>query len=100
MALAIRQDTSYLGKDRWKWSVWLDGSSEELDDIESVRYILHATFLDPVRTVNNRSTNFRLDTTGWGTFKLHVKAVHKDGSETSLEHQLVLLYPEGMPAAS
>jgi transcription initiation factor IIF auxiliary subunit len=97
MALFIQQDARYLGKDRWQWSVWLDGPPEELDEIDHVRYILHSTFHDPVREVRNRANNFRLDTSGWGTFTLYAKAVHKDGHETPLQHDLVLLYPDGKP---
>lgn len=97
MALSIQQHADYLGKDRWHWAVWLDGSSEELNGIDHVRYILHSTFPNPVRDVSDRSSNFRLETSGWGTFRLYAKAVHKDGHETSLEHDMVLLYPDGRP---
>jgi len=95
MELSLEQEASYVGKNRWKWSVWLEGSPAELDEIDHVIYILHPTFHDPVRRVDDRYTKFRLDTSGWGTFKIHAKAVHRDGHETALEHDLVLLYPDG-----
>ena len=100
MALSIQQSTTYLGNDRWKWSVWLDGTSEELDKVDHVIYILHPTFHDPVRTVKDRSTGFRLDTSSWGTFRLHAKVIQHDGQETVLDHDLVLLYPDGTPTAA
>lgn len=100
MALAIRQDEKYLGKDRWQWSVWVDGPPEELDAIDHVVYVLDSTFHDPVRTVTDRSTKFQLTTSGWGIFTVYAKAIKKDGSETNLEHDLVLRYPDGTPTAA
>jgi transcription initiation factor IIF auxiliary subunit len=97
VALSIQQDAQYLGHERWAWSVWLEGTRDELDRIEHVMYVLHPTFHNPVRLVTDRSSNFRLDTSGWGTFTIHAKAVHQDGTETHLKHDLVLLYPDGTP---
>jgi transcription initiation factor IIF auxiliary subunit len=97
MALSIRQDSKYLGHDRWKWSVWLEGSSEELDHVKQVMYVLHPTFHNPVRIVDNRATKFRLETSGWGTFTIHAKVVDHAGRETYLDHPLTLLYPDGTP---
>ena len=97
MALSIQQEARYLDHDYWKWSVWLEGAPEELDDVERVVYILHPTFHDPVREVRDRATKFRLDTAGWGTFTIRAKAIHRDGRETALRHDLVLLYPDGTP---
>jgi len=48
MALTIRQETQYRGNDRWQWSVWLDGTPEELDDVDHVMYVLHHTSPNPV----------------------------------------------------
>jgi transcription initiation factor IIF auxiliary subunit len=95
--LSIQQSERYVGNSRWQWSVWLNGESDELDSIDHVVYILHPTFIDPVRRVDDRTTNFRLDTSGWGTFTIHARIVHRDGHETALEHNLVLLYPDGTP---
>lgn len=95
MALSIQQSEEYQGSDRWRWSVWLEAEPPELDSIDHVIYILHPTFINPVRRVDDRATNFRLDTSGWGTFTIHAKIFHRDGRETALEHALVLLYPDG-----
>jgi len=100
MALSIEQDAHYVGKDRWEWSVWLEGTPEELDDVGRVVYILHPTFRNPVREVEDRSTKFRLETSGWGTFTIRARAVHSDGRETLLQHDLVLLYPNGTPTVA
>jgi transcription initiation factor IIF auxiliary subunit len=100
VSLTIQQSTNYLGKDRWEWSVWIDGPAAELDAVDHVIYILHPTFHDPVRTIRDRSTNFRLSTSGWGTFTINAQVVAKDGSETLLQHDLVLLYPDNTPTAA
>jgi transcription initiation factor IIF auxiliary subunit len=95
MSLTIRQEAEYKGKDRWQWSVWLDGTPEELDDVDHVMYVLHHSFPNPVREIRDRSTNFRLDTSGWGTFRIYARVFHKDGQETPLDHDLELRYPDG-----
>lgn len=73
--------------------MWIDGQDAELDKISHVVYTLHPTFPNPVQTVGNRLTKFRLETAGWGIFHLYAKVVHEDGKETYLEHNLELEYP-------
>jgi transcription initiation factor IIF auxiliary subunit len=97
VALSIQQSQEYLGKGRWSCSVWIDGEARDLDTIDHVTYILDPTFHNPVRTVTDRATNFRLDTSSWGKFTLHAVVNHRDGSETRLHHDLVLVYPDGTP---
>ena len=60
-------------------------------------YVLHPTFTKPVRQISDRTTNFRLDTSGWGTFTVHVRIVYCDGREVLLDHDLLLQYPDGTP---
>jgi transcription initiation factor IIF auxiliary subunit len=60
MTIRIEQGIKYQGDDYWNWWIWIEGSQEELDQIDHVTYILHPTFPNPVREVNNRSTKFRL----------------------------------------
>lgn len=100
MPLRIAQDQSYSGDDRWNWSVWIVGKSEELDSIEYVQYTLHHTFPKPVRRVSDRSTQFRLRSAGWGIFTLFAKVVQKDGVEIPLIHELELYYPDGEASSS
>jgi transcription initiation factor TFIID/TFIIF subunit len=95
MALSLAQDSEYAGNDYWKWSVWLDGSADELDAVDHVVYTLHPSFANPVRTIADRSTRFRLETAGWGTFTIYARVVPADGGpEQHLEHELELYYPE------
>ncbi len=97
MALSLKQEEHYAGQERWKWSVWVDGSPEELDQIDHVVYILHKTFPNPVREIGDRESNFRLNTSSWGTFTIYAKAVRRDGQQIPLQHELVLRYPDGTP---
>jgi transcription initiation factor IIF auxiliary subunit len=100
MSVAIQQDSTYLGHDRWKWSVWVDGPSEKLDQIDYVMYVLDPTFHNPVREVSDRATKFRLEAASWGAFTIHAKAFLKDGTELPLRHEVVLVYPDGTPTTA
>lgn len=94
MALIIAQDYKYLGNDHWKWSAWIEGPAKELDKVESVTYNLHPTFPNPVRRVDSRKNNFRLESAGWGVFMLYASVLRKDGSIERLKHYLELPYPD------
>ena len=94
MAIKIEQGYNYQGEDYWNWWIWINGSEEELDQIDSVTYILHPTFPNPVRDVKNRSTKFLLQTSGWGVFLIRAKVKYKNGKEIPLTHNLRLEYPE------
>ena len=100
MPIAIQQDSTYLGRDRWKFSIWVDGPSEELDQIDYVMYVLDRTFHNPVREVSDRATKFRLETASWGGFTIYARAYLKDGGEMPLQHELVLVYPDGTPTTA
>jgi len=36
MNLTVAQDQKYEGKDSWEWSVWIEGSDDDLDQIQEV----------------------------------------------------------------
>lgn len=95
MTLKIEQEFEYKDEDWWQWWVWVDGPEKELDQVDYVTYILHPTFPKPVRKITDRTTKFRLQTSGWGVFEIQAKVIHKDGKETLLKHDLVLKYPDG-----
>lgn len=95
MALKISQKSKYAGDDYWNWQVWLDGPSEELDQVKSVTYTLHPTFPNPVRTMDTRENKFKLKTAGWGGFTLYAKVLRKNGTSERLQHEIELRYPSG-----
>ena len=87
------QQSKYLGDDHWEWSVWLEGQDADLDAIRQVVYTLHYTFPQPIRVITTRNNNFRLDSSGWGTFTLYVRIQLPDDGYIDLEHELELYYP-------
>lgn len=93
--MRIDQDQYYEGQDWWAWSVWLEGSREELDNVEAVVWHLHPTFPQPDQMKTNRGENFRLKTAGWGTFRIRAEVVLKGGETRILYHDLKLQYPDG-----
>lgn len=100
MALSISQGFAYQGDDYWKWWIQLAGTDEELDRVKSVTYTLHRTFPNPVRTVTDRASKFKLETAGWGVFRIHAIAQMNDGSAQKLSHYLRLEYPDGTPTTA
>jgi transcription initiation factor IIF auxiliary subunit len=97
MAIKIDQGFEYKGRDWWKWWIWIDGTDEELDEIDHVTYTLHPTFPSPIVTTYDRNTNYGLENSGWGTFRIHARAVKKNREEIKLHHDLVLKYPQEPP---
>ena len=96
--MQIAQEQRYTGEDWWNWSVWLDASPGEIDEVEKVVWRLHPTFRQPIREHTNREENFRLDTAGWGTFRIRADVHMKDGRTSKLFHDLELYYDDDKPA--
>src|SRR5262245_45847482 len=90
MVIKVRQEAEYRSEGIWSWSVWLDGSSDELDQIEQVTYVLHPSYPKPLRRVHDRHTNFRLAEEGWSNFVLAIDILFKDGSKQQLTHEVDL----------
>jgi len=68
--------------ERWYRSlVFVDEDDGTLDKIDSITYVLHSTFPDPVRVVNDRSSKFALEMTGWGSFSMKIRIRYKNGTE-------------------
>jgi len=93
VTLKVRQSSDYQGREWWKWSVWLDGSPKELAAIDHVVYTLHPTFPDPVRTVKNRRSGFKLESSGWGEFEIYLQIAHRDGKVRKRRHWITLTHP-------
>ena len=98
--MRIQQSEKYVGDNWWNWSVWIEGTSEEIEAVTSVEWQLHPTFANPIRRVTNKATNFRLDTSGWGVFPIHASVHLKNGNIEKLRHYLELHYPTSDESAS
>lgn len=88
--LSLVNDSQPHSEGWWKWSVWVEGSPEDLAEIESVTYRLHPTFPNPVVHVTNASTKFRLTSAGWGEFAIAADVKMRDGRIVRLERWLEL----------
>jgi len=88
-----QQSYTYAGDNYWDWSVWIESDDpKKLDKIISVTYHLHNTFYNPVRVIKDRASKFKLDTSGWGTFRIYIVINLKDKSVVELKHDLILKY--------
>jgi TIR domain/YEATS family len=95
MTYRIGQDEHYLGHDRWKWSAWIDASPNELDQVKEVTWILHPTFNPSRVVIRSRENNFRLDTSGWGTFSLRARIqLETQPDALVVSRMLKLTYPD------
>lgn len=83
--LHLKNDAKRLSDEWWEWSVWLEGSEDVLNQIQSVRYTLHPTFIDPVRVVSDRLSKFKLTSAGWGEFAIMAQVTPKQGATFPLE---------------
>src|SRR3712207_2924806 len=88
MNFFVAQNQKYEGDNWWKWSLWIEGSDEDLDRIESVTYRLHSTFPEPIRKVTDRVSKFQLRCSGWGVFLIPIEVRLKTGKAIQLVHQL------------
>jgi hypothetical protein len=91
----LQTESTPSGESWWNWSVWVQGSDKALAELESVRYVLHPTFLDPVRIVTDRSTKFRIDSAGWGEFAIEAEVTRNDKRTFRLEKWLDLGFQNG-----
>lgn len=74
----------------YDWKVFVDEDAQVLESIDHVTYFLHPTFPNPVRTINDPSTGFALETSGWGEFEIRARVQYKDGSTESTSYKLDL----------
>ena len=86
----IAQESHREGSAWWRWSTWIEGSPADLDSIEEVLWHLHPTFSPSLVPCRDRSTKFRLDSSGWGEFTLRATIATTQGESISLRHQLQL----------
>lgn len=98
--LEVKQESHYRGNDRWDWSVWIEGTAKDLDQIEYVEYTLHPTFPKPLLRRTSRLQNFRLKSAGWGEFMIGVEIKKRDGTGSRTQHWLTLQYPAQTSTAS
>lgn len=89
--MKLRNRWNYRGEDRWDWEAFIDDEGKgDLSDVEYVEYVLHPTFLNPIRRIADPAGGFILRTNGWGTFELSAFVHRKNGTIKKLTHNLKL----------
>jgi len=88
MTFKIAQEAAPVDHSHWRWSVWLDGPSGELDTVKDVLWKLHPSFSPPEVRVSTRKNGFRLKSSGWGEFKIQADVHLSNGDKVSLRHWL------------
>ena len=83
--------------DWYKWKVFVDEEDEILDKIDYVEYLLHQTFPNRRRVINDRKSKFALAGAGWGQFNIVITIGFKDGNKTEQRYFLSFdkSWPEG-----
>ena len=94
--ISVDNTSRYAGKrmlsdkehDWWNWTIFVKADRSALKKIDCVEYTLHHTFSDPVRTVCSSDDGFSLSMNGWGTFRVKVRVLYRDGHEKILYYRL------------
>lgn len=76
--------------DQYQWKVFVDEDDSILDTISSVTYLLHPTFINPLRIIEDRKDKFELTSIGWGEFDIQITIKFKEGVETKQKYHLNL----------
>jgi hypothetical protein len=88
MTIKIAQQARPKDQTYWDWSVWVEGSDAELNQVKDVVWKLHPTFVEPVQRATSRRDKFKLSTSGWGEFQIVAEVNKKDGKKQQLRHWL------------
>ena len=89
----ITAQSSTKGKDKkdyYKWAIWIENGESDIADIKSVVYHLHSTFKNRIREFTDPSTNFKIESSGWGEFRIDITITKKSGETLQLVHWLAL----------
>ena len=76
------------GKNHYQVVLSLEGDQTELDQIQSVKYVLHPSFRDPERLSDDKNSNFGTKIWTYGFFPVKAMVKHNDGTETSIDGEV------------
>jgi len=77
----------------YDWEIHFNEPQERLAKIKSVTYVLHPTFSNPERTVDNKKDGFQLKGRGWGSFRVKIIIKLENGESVTKYHWLDLSLP-------
>ena len=90
MTLEIAQQSKPQDERHWSWSVWLEGSPSELENVSEVIWKLHPTFSPSIVRRDTPANKFKLSSSGWGEFQIVAEVKMKVGRKKVLQHWLEL----------
>lgn len=78
-------------RDDWySWTVFIEGTAQELNEIKRIIYQLHESFPTSRIVSTNALNNFARTSQGWGEFLVRVEAEMKSGETKNAERWLDL----------
>ena len=77
-------------KDFYKWAVWIEANESDLSAIDHVEYLLHPTFPNRLRKSDDHASNFKIESKGWGEFRIDISITKNSGEVIKLWHWLSL----------
>ena len=86
MSLTLKLEDAVAGSGQDGLSVRLDGPEPELDQVESVTYLLQSLAPNPLRHVRERSSGFRTGGISRHVLGVQARVRRRDGSEEVLEN--------------
>src|SRR5437879_66223 len=92
-SINIENKSSYIGNERWEWTLYATGDSKVINDIRCIEYKLHPTFPNPIQTVcrqGEAETPFALNGSGWGEFNVVATVKLSGGRTVKINHWLKL----------
>jgi transcription initiation factor IIF auxiliary subunit len=95
--VVVKNTSSFIGKGRWQWTLYVDAKQDVLEKIKCVEYTLHATFPNPIQVVCESGPNaaqaFPLPGDAWGEFDVRIKVTFTDRPTQSYVYRLRLAPP-------
>jgi transcription initiation factor IIF auxiliary subunit len=77
--------------EKWyDWCVFVEGDEAILERIVEVKYQLHPTFPNPLRSSTDKRHRFPLISNGWGEFALGISVVLADAAIQTLSYRVRL----------
>jgi transcription initiation factor IIF auxiliary subunit len=99
--VVVKNTSSFIGKGRWQWTLYVDAKQDVLEKIKCVEYTLHATFPNPIQVVCESGPNaaqaFPLPGDAWGEFDVRIKVTFTDRPTQSYVYRLRLAPPSDQP---
>ena len=86
---------SEFGRPMYAFHAVIQASETVLDRIEYVKYHLHATYPNPVQTVTDRASRFKLKELAWGEYTLRAEVKVKGQEEPILLSRYINLTETG-----